>query len=50
VGLYSRLRWTVRPGSDVFLVYTHNWLDALDGPLETRERGAVTKLTYTHRF
>jgi hypothetical protein len=50
VGLYSRLRWTVRPGSDVFLVYTHNWIDPLEGPLQTRERGAVTKLTYTHRF
>ncbi len=50
VGLYSRYRWTVRPGSDIFLVYTHNWRNLDDGPLATLERGAISKLTYTHRF
>jgi hypothetical protein len=49
VGAYSRFRWIVRPGSDVFLVYTHNW-QYLDGSYETLQRGATTKLTYTHRF
>lgn len=49
VGLYSRFRWIVRPGSDVFLVYTHNWQNGLDG-LETLQRGGTTKVTYTHRF
>jgi hypothetical protein len=49
VGLYSRFHWIARPGSDVFLVYAHNWLSTRDG-LETLQRGATTKLTYTHRF
>jgi hypothetical protein len=49
VGFYSRFRWIVRPGSDIFLVYTHNWQNVL-GTFETLQRGATTKLTYTHRF
>ena len=27
VGWQLRLRWTVTPGNDLFVVYTHNWLD-----------------------
>jgi hypothetical protein len=49
VGLFARFRWTVQPGSDVFLVYTHNWLN---DPLDFRslEQQAAAKVTYTHRF
>lgn len=49
VGLFARFRWTVQPGSDVFLVYTHNWLN---DPLDVRslEQQAAAKVTYTHRF
>jgi hypothetical protein len=55
VGTFTRFRWIVRPGSDIFLVYTHNLLDdptSLDRfrALQTMERKAATKLTYTHRF
>ena len=27
LGWQSRLRWILEPGNDLFLVYTHNWLD-----------------------
>ncbi len=27
LGWQSRFRWVVRPGSDVYFVYTHNWAD-----------------------
>jgi hypothetical protein len=49
VGLYSRFRWIVRPGSDVFFVYTHNWR-SFEGGLETLQQGGTTKVNYTHRF
>jgi hypothetical protein len=49
LGLYTRLRWILEPGSDLFLVYTHNWQNDPRG-LVTVSRGATTKLNYTHRF
>jgi hypothetical protein len=49
VGLNSRLRWIVRPGSDFYFVYAHNWMDD-EGRFTTLARGATTKLNYTHRF
>ena len=52
-----RLRWIVKPGNDIFLVYSHNWLyDVLDPldpdnrSLETLSRGVSVKLKYTYRF
>jgi hypothetical protein len=45
LGLYSRLRWIVRPGSDVFVVYAHNWTE-VDGRFTTESRGATTKVNY----
>ncbi|CAN5780350.1 hypothetical protein BH23GEM3_BH23GEM3_03650 [soil metagenome] len=49
VGLYTRFRWIVQPGSDLHVVYSHNWLNAIGG-FETLQRSAASKLTYTHRF
>jgi hypothetical protein len=49
VGLNSRMRWIVRPGSDFYFVYAHNWMDH-GGRYATLSRGATTKLNYTHRF
>jgi hypothetical protein len=58
LGLFTRLRWILTPGNDVFLVYTHNWQD-FDGDLienphergfRTLSRGATVKLNYTYRF
>jgi hypothetical protein len=55
VGLFLRLRWIVRPGNDVFLVYTHNWQNFGDGilsdpELHTLSNGGSVKVSYTHRF
>lgn len=55
IGLYGRLRWIIKPGSDFFLVLTHNWdntpgASILDFDYHVRSRGLASKLTYTHRF
>lgn len=57
VGLFARLRWIVKPGNDVYLVYSHNWtysaLDMLDPDNRTLtrlSRGASIKMNYTYRF
>ena len=55
VGLFTRLRWILTPGSDFFLVYTHNWqydptAVVRDARFLTRSRGVTTKINYTHRF
>ena len=50
VGLYGRFRWVIRPGSDLYLVYTHNWLDDPMDRFRSLTSQAATKLTYTHRF
>ena len=55
VGLFTRMRWIVRPGNDVFLVYTHNWrnlgADILSHrDLVTLSRGSAIKANYTYRF
>lgn len=50
LGWQSRFRWILRPGDDVYVVYTHNWLDAgLEG-WRTLDRRAASKVIYTHRF
>ncbi|MDQ3536812.1 MAG: carbohydrate binding family 9 domain-containing protein [Bacteroidota bacterium] len=49
IGLNSRFRWIVRPGSDVFLVYNHNWINTLE-QIISLESQATLKATYTHRF
>ena len=54
VGLYARLRWIIQPGSDVFLVWSNNWLYD-DGPLSdsrfsTLSSGGALKLNCTFRF
>jgi hypothetical protein len=55
VGLFTRFRWILTPGSDLYIVYTHNWSDDQEDLLsrdrfETISRGATTKLSYTYRF
>ncbi|HUE89856.1 MAG TPA: DUF5916 domain-containing protein [Vicinamibacterales bacterium] len=49
MGLNTHLRWIVRPGSEFYFVYAHNWLDD-NGRFITMSHGATTKLNYTHRF
>lgn len=59
LGLFARARWIVRPGSDLFLVWTHNWrqedegadpLDPRGRRFETLSRGGALKLNYAIRF
>jgi hypothetical protein len=53
IGLFSKLRWTLRPGNDIFFVFTHNWLRdplAQDDEITTLSRGATIKANYTIRF
>ena len=51
LGWQSRFRWIVKPGSDLYFVYTHNWQDdPLESRLYTLDRRAATKMLYTHRF
>jgi hypothetical protein len=51
LGWQSRFRWIVRPGSDLYFVYTHNWLDdPLQNRIYTLDRRAASKVLYTHRF
>jgi hypothetical protein len=51
LGWQSRFRWIVKPGSDLYLVYTHNWVDdPLENRLYTLDRRAASKVLYTHRF
>ncbi len=54
-GLFARLRWIVKPGSNIFLVYRHNWRNMgadlfEDRDLITLSRGASLKLNYTYRL
>ena len=51
LGWQSRFRWILRPGSDVYFVYTHNWLDDLAlSRFTTLDRRIASKVLYTHRF
>jgi hypothetical protein len=52
LGLFTRLRWILEPGSDLFFVYTHNWQStSLDRDrLSPRNAEAALKLTYTIRI
>lgn len=51
IGINNRFRWIVTPGTDLFLVYNHNWLqDPLNRNFLTLSSQATIKFTYTHRF
>jgi hypothetical protein len=51
VGWQARFRWIVRPGNDLFVVYTHNWFepDEAEG-FSTLDRRGATKINYTRRI
>jgi hypothetical protein len=51
VGWQSRFRWILKPGTDLYVVYNHNWLDdpVLDR-FATLDRRFASKVLYTHRF
>jgi hypothetical protein len=45
----NRFRWIITPGSDLFLVYNHNWIED-ESRFRTLQRSGTVKLSYTHRF
>jgi len=52
MGWQSRFRWILKPGNDIFVVYTHNWIDPVDpaSRFKTLDRRAAAKAVYTKRF
>jgi hypothetical protein len=51
LGWQSRFRWIVRPGNDLYVVYTHNWLDdPLLNRFSTLDKFFASKVLYTYRF
>ncbi|EAR02694.1 putative membrane associated hydrolase [Maribacter sp. HTCC2170] len=52
LGTNTRFRWIVTPGTDVFFVYNHNWLNnpTFDNRFFTIQQGGAMKIVYTYRF
>ena len=51
LGWQSRYRWILKPGNDLYVVYTHNWVeDPIQDRFSTLDRRAASKVLYTHRF
>jgi hypothetical protein len=50
LGTNTRFRWIITPGTDIFFVYNHSWLEDPMSRFNTIQRGAVLKAVYTHRF
>ncbi|MEW6323060.1 MAG: DUF5916 domain-containing protein [Acidobacteriota bacterium] len=51
VGWQLRFRWILKPGDDIFFVYSHNWLDDLDlNQFRVLDRRAAMKVLRTWRF
>ncbi len=52
LGTNTRFRWIITPGTDIFFVYNHNWLNnpALDKRFLTIQQGGAMKMVYTYRF
>ena len=52
LGTNTRFRWIITPGTEVFFVYNHNWLNSktLDRRFTTLQEVGVVKAIYTYRF
>jgi hypothetical protein len=51
LGWQSRFRWILRPGNDIYFVYTQNWLDdPILNRYATITKRAASKFIYTMRF
>lgn len=49
VGMNNRLRWIFTPGSDLYLVYKHNWLNQ-HSEFRTLQTSGTIKVSYSYRF
>ena len=43
LGLFTRFRWILQPGNDLFIVYSQNW-QSLENRWLTLDRAATTKI------
>ena len=51
VGWQSRFRWILTPGNDLYVVYTHNWIDEPQfNRFSTLDKRVASKILYTYRF
>jgi hypothetical protein len=51
LGWQSRFRWILTPGNDLYVVYTHNWLDdPVRERFESLDKRMASKILYTYRF
>ena len=51
LGWQGRFRWILKPGNDLYFVYTQNWVDdPLQNRFATVNRRAASKIVYTQRF
>ena len=52
LGLQSRVRWTLKPGNDVFFIFGQGWVQELGGFYDFRQQDSrlATTLQYTFRF
>ena len=52
LGLQSRVRWTLKPGNDLFFIFGQGWIQELGGFYDFRQQDSrlATKLQYTFRF
>jgi hypothetical protein len=51
LGWQARFRWILTPGNDLYVVYTHNWLEQpLLDRFDTLDRRVASKILYTYRF
>lgn len=52
LGWQSRVRWIIKPGNEVFLVFNQGWLQDEHGGVNFRSRrtGVAGKMQYTFRF
>jgi hypothetical protein len=50
LGFQSRLRWRVRPGSDVFVVFNRGWVREEDGTYRGYYDRGSAKVQHTFRF
>jgi hypothetical protein len=52
LGLQSRIRWTPKPGNDLFLSFNQGWINESMGSLRfvAADTKIATKFQYTYRF
>jgi hypothetical protein len=50
VGWQMRFRWILKPGDDIFFVYTQNWLDDRTLGMSVLDRRGAMKVVRTWRF